>query len=164
MPSIYCGNNGNAPGLLSGRETLGTRYDCLRKGIGVGRKLPYNPDNYANAFARLDPRIPYCGNSANLPNGYNHMGSLRECYESGIGVGMAQRAQQGYIFVGSPIFFNLLFLGLFALFFILSYIYKPFFVIKEGKENKEIDWEKFIANSVAVALVLLIIRYFIKTT
>jgi len=32
-PRLYCGNDNELPG---GYDGFGTRYDCLRKGIGVG--------------------------------------------------------------------------------------------------------------------------------
>ena len=39
---LYCGNNEEIP---EGYDGLGSRYDCLKKGIGVGL---YNPDLQKN--------------------------------------------------------------------------------------------------------------------
>jgi hypothetical protein len=158
MAKIYCGNNSLHTGLLNGQEILGTRYQCLRKGIGVGSHLPYDPNNL-NQFQRLDPRKPYCGNSAVLPGGYNHMGSLKECYTAGVGIGMTQRAQQGYIFIKSPLFYNIIFLSIFIGTCALCYFYKPAIIVKE-KDGNNIDWEKFSANMIVLALILIIIRFF----
>ena len=44
VQKIYCGNNTNHPSLLSGTHRIGTNYECLRKGIGVGSHLPYDED------------------------------------------------------------------------------------------------------------------------
>ena len=160
---MYCGNNANDPKLLGGREVLGTRYGCLRKGIGVGRNLPYNQINYVNPFVPIDNRNPYCGINQVLPVGYDHFGKLRECFETGVGVGMAQRAGQGYIFLKSNEFYNLLFLFIFGIIFTLCYVYKPSFVCKtdcEGKATSEIDWKIFGPCIGLLVLLFLFCRFY----
>ena len=37
---MYCGNNRKYTGLTQGTHTLGTRYKCFRRGVGIGRNLP----------------------------------------------------------------------------------------------------------------------------
>ena len=41
---MYCGNNRLNSSLLNGTVRLGTRYDCLKKGIMTGLNLPYDPE------------------------------------------------------------------------------------------------------------------------
>ena len=164
MANIYCGNNANHPGLIGGAQILGNRYQCLQKGIGVGRNLP--PDqNYLQPYVPINQTRSYCGNTAALPGGYNRMGELHECYTKGVGLGKAQRAQQGLV---GPVpqnsltlwSLNLLFIGIFIIIFLLLYFLKPSFVIKENENSqKEIDMEKFIPDILVIALILLILRY-----
>lgn len=90
---MYCGNNAHHPGLLNHTQVLGTRYNCLLKGKQFGYSLP--PDaSFTQPYAPIDPTRKYCGNSPNVPNGYNRFGSLYECYLTGVGVGKKQKATQ----------------------------------------------------------------------
>ena len=53
MPgNIYCGNNRNNPKVVNGQQRIGTKYTCLRAGIGVGKNLPYDP-SYLNEYIPL---------------------------------------------------------------------------------------------------------------
>lgn len=90
---MYCGNNANHPGLLNGTQVVGTRYNCLLKGKQFGYSLPPDP-SFTQPYAPIDPTKKYCGNSQNVPNGYNRFGSLYECYLTGVGVGKKQKATQ----------------------------------------------------------------------
>ena len=90
---MYCGNNANHPGLLNGTQVLGTRYNCLLKGKTFGYSLPPDP-SFTQPYAPIDPTRKYCGNSPNVPNGYNRFGGLYECYLTGVGVGKKQKAVQ----------------------------------------------------------------------
>lgn len=72
----YCGRS--APSSPS------RNYECMRKGIGVGRnvKLPrgYVPE-------RVDPRENlYCGEKRRSPSG-KHKGDPLECFRKGFGIG-----------------------------------------------------------------------------
>ena len=90
---MYCGNNANHPGLLNGTQVLGTRYNCLLKGKQFGYYLPADP-SFTQPYSPIDPTRKYCGNSPNVPNGYNRFGGLYECYLTGVGVGKKQKAQE----------------------------------------------------------------------
>jgi len=90
---MYCGNNRRNPKVRSGEQVIGTRYGCLKKGIGVGLGLPYDPD-YSNRFVPVDDRKIYCGTANELPDGYDLMGSNSMCYSKGVGVGRAQKAKK----------------------------------------------------------------------
>ena len=89
---MYCGNNRRDPKVRSRRQVIGTRYGCLKKGIGVGLSLPYDPE-YTNRFVPVDTRKIYCGDSAELPEGYDLLGSNSMCYHKGVGVGKALKAK-----------------------------------------------------------------------
>ena len=47
MP-IYCGNNRQNSKLISGELDIGTRSQCLKKGVGVGINQPIDPDYLDN--------------------------------------------------------------------------------------------------------------------
>lgn len=83
---LYCGNNRNNPRLLSGQQVLGSRYQCFKKGVGVGKNLPKNldDDNYAPLY---QTQKIFCGNGDSLPEGYDRLGLPFECLQKGVGVG-----------------------------------------------------------------------------
>jgi hypothetical protein len=82
----YCGNN--AYELENKR--LGSRYDCFRKGVGVGLNLPIVPERYEP----IDRYRVYCGNARRLPPGYNIMGTRADCLRKGVGVGKKIAAER----------------------------------------------------------------------
>lgn len=94
MPELYCGNNSLNKNLVKGKVKMGTRYSCLRRGIGVGLNLPCNAD-YKGKFAPIDKRKVYCGKSKTLPTGYDLFGNLAQCHSKGVGVGMRKKAEKG---------------------------------------------------------------------
>ena len=79
------------PRVTSGKLRMGTNYECMRKGVGVGRNLPYDPS--ANGpYRPYDDRKFYCGTQANLPQGYFSFGNPSMCYRKGVGIGRKSRA------------------------------------------------------------------------
>jgi len=88
--SIYCGNNGAA----TGGKPIGTKHQCLKVGIGKGLYLPCEK-SYGGAYDPIDDRKMYCGDKQGIPAGYDIMGSPSLCLKVGIGLGKAQRAQNG---------------------------------------------------------------------
>jgi hypothetical protein len=82
----YCGNN--AYELENKR--LGSRYECFRKGVGVGLNLPIVPERYEP----IDRYRVYCGNARRLPQGYNVMGTRADCLRKGVGVGKKMAAER----------------------------------------------------------------------
>ena len=90
---MYCGNNARSLDLRSGRKVIGTRYSCMRKGVGVGLGLPYDP-TYATRYVPIDNRKIYCGNDVALPVGYDLMGSNGMCYTRGVGIGRSIKAKK----------------------------------------------------------------------
>lgn len=91
-PEIYCGDN---PVLPEGYDTMGTRYRCLKKGIGAGMMLPDERRDEFLARPRPPPgpRI-YCGNEAVLPAGYARFGLKSECLRKGVGTGLAMSTEK----------------------------------------------------------------------
>ena len=95
MSNIYCGNNRLDTKLTSGQYTIGTRYQCLKKGVGVGLNLPIDR-NMLNEYEPIDMFKIYCGNIQILPQGYDKLGSPQECHRKGVGVGKKIRARRNY--------------------------------------------------------------------
>ena len=86
LKMMYCGNNALYTGLINGTSVLGTRYKCLRRGIGIGRRLPFDPI-YLDPYEPLFVDKIYCGSSQILPQGYSRFGSLYDCHRAGVAVG-----------------------------------------------------------------------------
>lgn len=88
---LYCGNNALDPDLLAGDIILGTRYTCLKRGIGQGLHLPLD-QKYTRGYEPIDKRRIYCGDKATLPKGYYSMGNLPQCLQKGVGIGKKKKA------------------------------------------------------------------------
>lgn len=82
---IYCGNNRLYKPLVNGDVVMGTRYECFKKGVGIGKNM--EPDDFDVDYAPIyNPKI-FCGNGNTLPEGYNRLGQPYECLQKGVGVG-----------------------------------------------------------------------------
>lgn len=90
--SLYCGNNKLHSSIRSGNAVVGTRSGCLRKGVGLGKKLPCNPE-YNGPYEPIDNRKVWCGDTDRLPPGYDVVGSLPGCLQKGVGTGMRLKAR-----------------------------------------------------------------------
>jgi hypothetical protein len=152
MEDIYCGNNALHPDIVNGVKVLGSRYQCLRKGIGTGINLPVDPD-YGLPYEPIDNRKIYCGNQNVLPVGYDILGNAPQCLQKGIGIGKVQKAQgdvddielDNGIKIKKNKNINLILLFIFLFIFILLYTIKPKFICKKEEKNiKKIDWKKFM--------------------
>lgn len=75
---VYCGNNR----FQLRNQELGTRYQCFKKGIGVGKNLGRQRYEPIDAVDKI-----YCGNRNILPRNYDYIGSRVECLQRGVGVG-----------------------------------------------------------------------------
>lgn len=159
---MYCGNNAQNNELLSGASTLGTRYGCLRKGIGYGLNQPTDA-NYAGAYVPIDTRKSYCGKKAQLPDEYDWMGTLPQCLQKGVGIGKRQKAMSSnfmtkYISENHRAIIVCILLAL--LVFALLYTLKPSCVTYTYQDGtKKIDIKKFIFIYVVSCLVLLFLAY-----
>lgn len=158
MAQMYCGNDLNFPGLLSGTHFLGTNYQCLRKGIGVGSNLPYDSD-YAGPHVPVDGRKFYCGNADVPPEdgGYFGVGSPSKCLAIGIGIGKAQKAALGppaFMYFIRYILPYLLFFIIASVIFVILYFIKPKIITKKDNQNNYvIDWSKFIPYYIISCLI-----------
>ena len=173
MP-IYCGNNLNDVKLTSGTHNIGTNYQCLRKGIGVGINLPYDPA-YSRPYRPIDNRKFYCGKSRRLPRGrgYFAIGSPSKCLQKGVGIGKKQIADRRgggggggkYRFSFSGINkekFNpyIIFLVVITILSVLFYFVKPKVITKPNPKyptdsNKRlIDTKKFIVVILVLSIIL----------
>ena len=159
----YCGNNNNYNGLLRGTHRLGTNYECLRKGIGFGSHLPYDPDYNLN-YDPVDTRKFYCGNSPDVPPEYFAVGSPSKCLAVGVGVAKSQKARNGppkFMYFIRYFLPYVLFIILASITFLSFYFTKPTFLTINDKENKvNIDWSKFIPYYLLCCLIISILIYF----
>lgn len=159
---IYCGNNRNS----IGDKKIGNRYECLKAGISLGKKLPID-ETYLQPYDPIDNRKPYCGLQEELPNDtYDHLGSLKECHSVGVGVGKRQKASEQINISSEPVnnfsfwSINLIMILFFIILFLVFYFLKPSFILKDNTKN-EIDWQKFGPDLSVLALLLIIIRIII---
>jgi hypothetical protein len=162
MANIYCGSNRLNPQLIGngGTKNIGTRYQCLRKGIGKGLNMPVD-QSYNDPYQPIDPREFYCGDDAVLPAGYDANGTIQQCLSKGIGIGRHQLAQNAFVngTTWKKYIPFISFLVLHAI-FILTVIYtKPSFFTKEVKGVREIDWVIFSPYIAIFSLVCGIIMY-----
>ena len=86
MSRISCSNN-----KYIGNK--GTRYDCFRKGVGIGLNQPLDK-SYRNRYSPRDKRKLYCGKARRLPQKYDIMGNLPMCLQKGVGVGKTMKARR----------------------------------------------------------------------
>ena len=86
MSRISCSNN-------KYRGNKGTRYDCFRKGVGIGLSQPVDK-SYRDRYSPIDKRKVYCGKARRLPQKYDIMGNLPMCLQKGVGVGKTMKARR----------------------------------------------------------------------
>lgn len=158
----YCGNNNNYNGLLRATHRLGSNYECLRKGIGAGSRLPYDQE-YSENYDPVDTRKFYCGNSPEVPPEYFAVGSPSKCLAVGIGIGKSQKARKGpprFLSFIRYVLPYLLFVILASIIFVSFYFTKPSFLTINDKENQSIVWSKFIPYYLLCCLIISILIYF----
>jgi len=90
---MYCGNNRRNLDIQSGAKVIGTRYQCFRKGVGVGLSLPVDPE-YTRRFSPIDKRKVYCGKNRRMPDEYDILGKNDMCFRKGVGVGKSIKAKK----------------------------------------------------------------------
>ncbi len=91
MSNIYCGNNEYE--LVNGK-ILGTPYQCMKKGIGVGLNMPISGE--PRRYKPIITSNKYCGNEANLPLG-KIMGSVGHCFRKGVGIGRKMQKEKNVV-------------------------------------------------------------------
>lgn len=155
MSRIYCGNNAMNPKLLSGELVVGTRYGCMKKGVGKGLSLPYD-SNFDGQFVPIDTRRIYCGNTNEIPDGYSSLGSLPQCLQKGIGIGKKKKAELGPPKSLKHFFFLFIFLLLSVSLFLALYIIKPSFITDK---RKNIILGQFLAYYILAVIVIGIVVF-----
>lgn len=161
MVEIYCGNNARNKNLVLGRARLGTRYGCLRKGIGAGLSMERDPD-YIGEYYPIDKTRIYCGNQRRLPTGYDRLGSLPQCLQKGVGIGKRIRAGFKGIFKSDfatdLAIFLVFYIFISSLVFVILYRMKPDRVTETNSSGKKvIIWKKFTR----VYVLLLVVNIFL---
>lgn len=91
---VYCGNNRLSRDVQSGRHVIGTRHRCLKKGFGTGYHIVPPNRSFTLPYEPLTVDQFYCGNRNVLPDGYERFGTLPQCFNRGVGVGMRKRADE----------------------------------------------------------------------
>ena len=161
--NLYCGNNQLDEDLVNGSAIIGTRFSCLRKGIGKGKSMPYNK-KFAGPFQPISNRNIYCGEANALPNGYQTFGENFECLQKGIGLGQRQKSLEGFTpILTNYIIFISIFLFLCTAVFLSIYYTRPNFVITHDETTgKEVlDTTRYILICFNICLGIFIIMFFI---
>jgi hypothetical protein len=129
--NIYCGNNKLDETLLNGSSIIGTRYKCLRKGIGTGLNMKYD-NKYNSEYEPIYDTKIYCGDKETLPENYDSFGNLPQCLQKGVAIGKKQKALKGPPFLYSITNSKYIYYYKFILWLILSSIV---FIILYYKKN-----------------------------
>jgi len=163
---MYCGNNRLHRNLTNGSVRLGTRYECLKKGIVTGLNMPYD-DDYSYDYEPIDDTKIYCGNNDQLPENYDMFGNLPACLRKGIGIGKKQKVENenddggGDVYQKSENSYTVFFLIFFVLKITIALLliyFKPKFIIKNQK-TKQINYTKVVFISLISSLILVIIFF-----
>jgi hypothetical protein len=149
---LYCGNNRKDP-ILNTTHRIGTRYGCLKKGIGVGLNMPVDP-SYAGEYEPIQNTKLYCGNKTRVPSGYNGYDTLGGCFRKGVGVGKRQKATSGFISddddspvnksIGIELIPILLLSIVFLILYLISHYAKPKWLVKKENSKTKIKWGIFV--------------------
>ena len=160
MSNIYCGNNAKSADILSGNKVIGTRYNCMRKGIGKGLNLPVD-NNYLGDYEPIDTRKIYCGNAENLPDGYDLIGSLPQCLQKGIGIGKKQKAHQqvSQEMNYRIIIYITIYIILCISIFLILYFTKPDFISDKKNNKNVINIKKLLLYYIPIIAVVGIIMF-----
>lgn len=87
--AIYCGNNRYE---LTRNKRLGTPYECLKQGVGVG--LHSSLKGYNSQYAPIIQNNTYCGTAAVPPAGKT-IGTPTQCLMKGVGIGKKLQYEKG---------------------------------------------------------------------
>lgn len=100
-PEMYCGDLDLLP---DGYDYVGTRRECLSRGIGIGMSLPESTiESIKYAPPKPAPREKsYCGNQEALPAGYQRFATRYECLKKGVGIGARAPAETRTRFKAKP--------------------------------------------------------------
>ena len=102
--TIYCGNNRHE--LVLGKR-LGTPYQCMKQGVGVG--LHSSLKGYNHMYAPIIPITTYCGNGT--PPVGKTLGTPTECLRKGVGIGKRLQYERGGRWIENKWWIYILILG-----------------------------------------------------
>lgn len=156
MSTIYCGNNARSNDILNGNKVIGTRYGCLRKGIGKGLNSPVD-NEYSGDYEPIDNRRIYCGNDVNLPEDYDLMGNLPQCLQKGIGIGKKQKATQSNNQTSNYhkiIIYVTVYILLCISIFLALYFTKPNFISDKENNQNVINIKKLLIYYTSIIVVV----------
>lgn len=73
-------------------DRYGTRFECMKKGVGVGMMVMSqkieNNEPIPKRKPKKNTKRKYCGTSLMLPDNYTEYANRYECLKKGVGVGM----------------------------------------------------------------------------
>lgn len=101
-PEIYCGSDLLVP---EDYDQMGTRFQCMKKGIGIGMAMP---NAQRDAIINRPPTVigprpnVFCGNGDVLPPNYTSLGNPYQCLRKGVGAGMRLPDTQRIAFQQRP--------------------------------------------------------------
>ena len=153
----YCGNNKLYPDLLKGKVKLGTRFECLQKGIQIGKKLGPDP-KYSGKYEPIDTRKIYCGNKSELPEGYSYIGNAPLCLQKGTGIGKRLVSKFTSFVKDNKIIFKIFcYILIITLSFLYLYIKKPLYITDKLNNKRVINWKNFVLVYLFILLLSCII-------
>ena len=100
-PEMFCGDSELLP---EGYDYMGSRNQCLKRGVGIGMSLP---DSEIERIQYEPPRPrprerSYCGDNDVLPADYARFASRYECMKKGVGIGARMPAEKRVRFKTGP--------------------------------------------------------------
>lgn len=165
----YCGNNKYNSDIISGIKVIGTRYECIKKGIGIGFNSPPDPD-YSGKYEPIVVDNFYCGDKNPIPNKYDRLGTNPQCLSRGIGIGKRLKHSRRYESFGFNNIISINYIYVFLLFIVISsyfiticFYIKPYMLIEKKDNIVVIIWWKLIIFSFGMSiLTIFIILLFYK--
>lgn len=145
---MYCGNNR----LAVGNRRIGTRHECLKRGVGIGMNLPPDPD-YARGYEPIVDRKLYCGNRSQLPAGYRAFGTNTECLQMGVGIGKRMRFLQGVVAYRREL--SMISALVFVVSVLYYYTWQPVEMVNQV--TLRLKWSRIIGWSLVYALVVALV-------
>lgn len=158
MNDIYCGNNSLHPDLLNGTKRIGSRYECMKKGIGTGLNMPYD-EEFNNPYEPIDDTKIFCGDKNILPEGYDRFGNAPQCLQKGVGIGKKIKAERG---PPINIINNKSIIYIFLSLIVFIFLYNNFRYSSLNDFNEEyiiIDWSKIIIYYILYLIIFYIFLF-----
>lgn len=162
MSNLYCGNNRLDRGLVNGSKRMGSRYQCFKRGIGVGLHTPLTGDE-STEYSPIYEEGLFCGNGSVLPEGYKSLGQPFQCLRKGVGVGKGIQMgdRRGFSFGridGKDSWYFLVPVIISIITVIILILSKPKFV-QSKDDKKTVNVPKAILTGTTLGILLTLIIY-----